>query len=104
MKMDSVIEKLMRAARNNPPSDRVPYTFEKRIMAQLAGTQPVDLSTWLAVQLWRAVVPCFAVMILLGVWINVGNPIAGNDSSLAEITGELSLDHVVQVATVISSD
>lgn len=103
MKMDSVIDKLMGAARSNPPSDRVPYAFEKRIMARLAGQKPVDLPTWLAHQLWRAVVPCFAVMMLLGVWFSVGH-ISRPDANMAEGLGELSLDHVVQVATVISSD
>lgn len=103
MKMDSVIEQLMRAARNNPPTDRVPYAFEKRIMARLKDTQPIDLTTWIASQLWRAVVPCFAVMILLGAWFNLGT-IPGQDTNLAEGSVELSLDHVVQVASVISSD
>ena len=58
----------MAVARANPPSDRVPYAFEKRIMARLAA-QPVS-DTWelWARALWRAAAPCVAIMLLLGAW------------------------------------
>jgi putative N-acetylmannosamine-6-phosphate epimerase len=64
----SLQRKLIAAARANPPSDRVPYAFEKRMMALLAGravTEPLAL--WVR-GLWRAAVSCVAVALLLGAW------------------------------------
>ena len=40
MNLAELEQKLVAAARANPPSDGVPYAFEKRIMARLA-TRPV---------------------------------------------------------------
>src|ERR1039457_7412489 len=68
MNLAELERKLIAAARANPPSDRVPYAFEKRIMARLVA-RPVadDWALW-AGALWRAVAPCVAVMLLLGAW------------------------------------
>ena len=68
MNVTQLERKLIAAARANPPSDRVPYAFEKRIMARLAA-RPVadDWALW-AGALWRAVAPCVAIMLLLGAW------------------------------------
>jgi hypothetical protein len=64
----SLQSKLIAAARANPPSDRVPYAFEKRIMALIAArsaTEPLVL--WVR-GLWRAAVSCMIVALLLGAW------------------------------------
>ena len=68
MNLAELQRKLIAAARANPPSDRVPYALEKRIMAHLA-TRPVvdDWALW-ARALWRAATPCVAIMLLLGAW------------------------------------
>ena len=68
MNLAQLERKLIAAARANPPSDGVPYAFEKRIMARLA-VRPVvdDWSLW-ARALWRAAAPCVAIMLLLGAW------------------------------------
>ena len=68
MNLARLEQKLIAAARANPPSDRVPYAFEKRIMAHLA-TRPVadDWALW-ARALWRAAASCVAIMLLLGAW------------------------------------
>ncbi len=58
---------LISAARANPPSDRVPLAFEKRILA-LLPRQAVDSWAQWAGALWRAAVPCVAVMLLLSAW------------------------------------
>ena len=42
MNLAELERKLIAAARANPPSDRVPYAFEKRIMARLAARPVVD--------------------------------------------------------------
>ena len=68
MNLAELERKLIAAARANPPSDRVPYAFEKRIMASLAA-RPIadDWALW-ARALWRAAAPCVAIMLLLGAW------------------------------------
>src|SRR5664279_4475457 len=60
--------KLIAAARANPPSDRVPYAFEKRIMARLAARPLADGWELWGRALWRAAAPCVAIMLLLGAW------------------------------------
>ena len=72
MKLDQIIEKLLSTARKDQPSDRVPYAFEKRIMAQIADL-PVAEDVWAAWSrlLWRAVAPCTAVAALTVVaWLS----------------------------------
>ena len=59
---------MLAAARTHPPSDHVPYAFEKRVLALLASRPLPDAWTLWASALWRAAVPCVAVAILLGVW------------------------------------
>jgi hypothetical protein len=58
----------MAAARNHPPSDRVPYAFEKRIMARLTAA-PLDLWGLWSQMLWRAAVSCVAIMLCCSAWI-----------------------------------
>ncbi len=60
--------KLIAAARGNPPSERVPYAFEKRILACLAGRPRPDGWEWWARALWRAAAPCVAIALALGAW------------------------------------
>ncbi len=61
--------KLITAARANPPSDHVPYAFEKRVMALLAVRSVTEpLALWVR-GLWRAAVPCMLVALLLGAWV-----------------------------------
>ena len=72
MNLETLRQKLLAAARANPPADRVPYAFEKRIMARLAEPPALDLAALWARALWRAAAPCAAFMLLLGVWSFVG--------------------------------
>jgi hypothetical protein len=60
--------KLIAAAKANPPSDHVPYAFEKRVIARLQA--PVILDDWAlwSRALWRAAAPCVAVMLCLSAW------------------------------------
>jgi hypothetical protein len=61
-------KKMLAAARANPPGDRVPYAFEKRVMALLAARAATDhLALWVR-GLWRAAVSCVAIALLLGAW------------------------------------
>ena len=58
----------MAAARQNPPSDRVPYAFEKRVMARLTAARKTDEWQGWAQALWRGAVACLAVALLAGAW------------------------------------
>ncbi len=65
MNLEPLRKKLLAAARANPPEDRVPYAFEKRIVARLASQSVADGSALWARALWRAAVPCVALTIVL---------------------------------------
>jgi hypothetical protein len=61
-------KKLMAVARANPPSDRVPHAFSRRMMT-LISTRPVnDLWAAWAKGLWYAAAPCVAIMLLFSTW------------------------------------
>lgn len=63
MNTESLRQKLISAARAHPPIAQVPYAFEKRIMARLGrGAVPDLWATWSSL-LWRAAIPCCAIMI-----------------------------------------
>ena len=68
MNIAELQKKLLAAARANPPGDRVPYAFEKRVVALLAARTAADpLALWVR-GLWRAAVSCVAIALLLGAW------------------------------------
>jgi len=68
MNLAELEQKLVAAARANPPGDRVPFASEKRIMARLAARPVLDGWALWARALWRAAAPCAAIMLLLGAW------------------------------------
>src|SRR5947209_3399296 len=68
MNLSELERKLIGAAKANPPSDRVPYAFEKRIMARLTTRPVLDAWALWSSALWRAAAPCVAIMIMLGAW------------------------------------
>src|SRR5438477_8952043 len=68
MNLDNLQKKLIAAARATQPDERVPYAFEKRIMARLAEAAHVDLLGAWSVALWRAAVSCVAIVLLSGAW------------------------------------
>lgn len=68
MNLDNLQHKLIATARAAQPNDeRVPYAFEKRVMARLAEVRADLLGAW-SHALWRAAVLCIAVMLLSGAW------------------------------------
>ena len=72
MNLDNLQRKLIAAARAAQPSDRVPYAFEKRIMARIEGACADLLGAWSAA-LWRAAFGCVAVVLVSGalsLWTN----------------------------------
>ena len=60
-------KKLIAVARQNPADDRVPYAFEKSVMARL---QAVGIDTWTVwgQALWKSAVASIAVAIVCGAW------------------------------------
>ena len=68
MNLAQLERKLIAAARANPTSERVPYAFEKRILARLAAQPRLDSWELWGRALWRASAPCIAIMLLLGAW------------------------------------
>jgi hypothetical protein len=66
MDLAQLERKLIAAARATPANDRVPYAFEKSVMARLSGRPAPDGSDFWARALWRAAASCLAVAAVLG--------------------------------------
>lgn len=69
MNLDHLHNKLITAARATPADNRVPYAFEKRVMARLAETVRVDLLGAWSAALWRGAIACLVVTMLSGAWL-----------------------------------
>ncbi|MSR42406.1 MAG: hypothetical protein EXS29_00140 [Pedosphaera sp.] len=70
MNVTELEKRLLAAARAERPSDRVPYAFEKRVMARIAALPVVDVWALWARSLWRAAVPYALAVACLAVWIH----------------------------------
>jgi len=68
MNLEALQTKLMSAAKANPPSQNVPYCFEKRVMASVRAHSPLNVWALWAQPLWRAALSCVAITMLCGVW------------------------------------
>ncbi len=68
MNLAQLERKLIAAARAHPPSERVPYAFERRILAHLTARPLLDRWELWGRALWRAAAPCIGIMLLLGAW------------------------------------
>jgi transposase len=66
MNLAELQQKLTAAARLQKLDDRVPYAFEKRIMAHIAERAMVSTRLLWARGLWRAAVSCVAVAVVCG--------------------------------------
>jgi hypothetical protein len=74
--------KLIELARVHPPSDRVPFAFEKRVMALLAARPRVDHVALWAHALWRGAGVCVAFVLLFSaVTLLLPSKKAANDLS-----------------------
>ena len=73
----------MGAVRALPPSESVPYAFEKRIMTRLSNPKPAD--PWLiwGQALWRAAAPCIAIMGATMIWAVVSTQLTSPNDSMA---------------------
>jgi hypothetical protein len=68
MNLNLLQNRLLRAARQDPPSEAAPYAFEKRIMSRLGARQPESAWAWWGASLWRGAAACMAITLLCGVW------------------------------------
>ena len=85
MNIDELRNKLVAAARALPPSDAVPYAFEKRIMAALRAQAPVDVWALWSRLLWRAAAPCVAIMLAVSLWAMMDNTGKSSTSLAADL-------------------
>jgi hypothetical protein len=76
-------KKLMGAARAHMPDDRVPYAFEKRIMALIPAIQPTESAVLWVRGLWQAAVSCAAIALLCGAW-SFFNPATNASDDLSQ--------------------
>jgi hypothetical protein len=88
MNLTELEQKLLAAARSNAPGDTVPFAFQTRIMARLRSHGVPDSCALWAGALWRATVPCIAIMILFSAWsfFAAPTPTAGDLSQEFENT------------------
>jgi hypothetical protein len=81
MNWNKLHDKLIAAARGNPPGDHVPYAFEKRIMSRLAAAAPPNPWALWGAPLWRAAISCVAITVLCGLWcLAAGRPAVSPES------------------------
>jgi hypothetical protein len=81
MNLNKLHDKLIAVAKRNPPSDHVPYAFEKRIMSRLAAAPPLNHWALWSGPLWRGAVSCIAITVLCGVWSIASNKRADSQES-----------------------
>ena len=83
MKATALEKKLLAAARLQKPDDRVPYAFEKRIMALVAERSAVARQVFWTRGLWRAALSCLAVTVVFcaRAWFSPIVTDEGNDLS-----------------------
>jgi hypothetical protein len=73
MNMTELEKKLLAAARATPPSEAVPYAFEKSVMARLQAITPEnDLLLW-GRALWRGAIASLAIALACGAWVSLNS-------------------------------
>lgn len=98
MNLDALQKKLLAAAKANPPSDRVPLAFEQRVLAHLRAAKPIDFSALWARALWRAVIPCVAVAVVL-----IGISLVPT-AQTPEVAGDVDLSQAFEQTLLAASE
>jgi len=94
MQVTELQKKLLAAAKSAAPSDRVPYAFEKRIMARIAALPKPDAWALWGSALWRGAAACVALTLVVGALaLVIPEQTAANDG---EHTVALSMDPAVE--------
>ena len=84
MNITELQKKLLAAARADTPDDRVPYAFEKRLLALLASRVRADKWVVWTRGLWQAAASCAAIAVLLGAWIFFDSMASSNVTDLSQ--------------------
>ena len=84
MNIAELQQKLLAAARADIPDDRVPYAFEKRVLALLASRARADKWIFWTRGLWQAAASCAAIAILLGAWVFLDSMAPPNATDLSQ--------------------
>ena len=84
MNLAELQRKLTSAARQQAPDERVPYAFEKRIMALIAERAAASGRVMWARGLWRAAVSCVAVAAVCGAVAFFTPSAADNNNDLSQ--------------------
>ena len=92
MDISKLHNKLIAAARSNPPGDQVPYAFEKRVMARLHLPVSDAWSSW-GFALWRSALSCVVAMLLVLAWSQVSKQESDDLSQAFEKTVLAAADH-----------
>lgn len=71
------MRQITNAARYLVDDQRVPYAFEKRIMAHLRGAKVGDLWSAWSGTMWRAAFSCVLISVLAGAAVTVADPSRG---------------------------
>ena len=95
MNTDKLRNKLIAVARATPQDDRVPYAFEKRILAHIAAQPVMDATFLWARALWRAAVPCVAITMVLGAFSFL--PSTSNADQTQDLSA--SYEHAMRAST-----
>ena len=98
MKTEQLNHKLLAAARAHAPSDRVPYAFEKRIMAHIAALPVPDTLTLWAAALWRSAGAVTAVALVFGA-VSFFN--AGETTTVANVNNNGSEELAIQLESTL---
>jgi hypothetical protein len=84
MNLPELQKKLTAAARLQPPDDRVPYAFEKRIMALIAERTETARRIFWARGLWRGAVSCLALALICGALSLLVEEASDNNGDLSQ--------------------
>jgi hypothetical protein len=84
MQLSELYRKLIAAARANQPDARVPYAFEKRVMARLSGMKPLDGWALWGQALSRSAIFCVALLALVAVAAHYYLPARNSTPSLTQ--------------------
>jgi len=96
MNLENLRAKLISAARNSASDERVPYAFEKRVMAHVAQNPVVDLFSLWGSALWKGAAACALITVVsvaLSVW---GFQSADNDEDAFETVVLAGADQLTQ--------
>src|SRR5688572_1063631 len=68
------LEQFSKAARSLRGDERVPYAFEKRIIAHLKNARPADIWNAWAPMMWRAALSCLLITAITAAVVEVADP------------------------------